>query len=182
MFNKKAAKPKYKADQIMETLALKPGQTVADIGSGGGYFVYRFAKAVGEQGTVYAVDTNQEFLKYINKKAKEQGLTNINTLLATSDHLDLPKHSLDLIYMRNVTHHLPDRVEYFQGLKEVLKPNGKVVIIEYDGRGSFFCFHNRHRHFITKDTLLEEMKQAGYAMDKSYDFLSEQSFIIFTLN
>jgi len=181
MFNKKAAKPKYKANQIMETLALKPGQTIADIGSGGGYFTYRFAKAVGKHGRVYAVDTNQEFLEYINKQAEEQRLTNINTLLTTSDHLGLPTHSLDLIYMRNVTHHLPDRIEYFLGLKEVLKPNGKVVIIEYDGRGGSFSFHNRHRHLIPKETLLEEMKQAGYSLLSSYDFLSEQSFMIFTI-
>ena len=72
MFNKRASKPKYKADQILEKLALKPGQFIADIGSGGGYFTYRFAKAVGEKGKVYAVDTNQEFLTFIKKQATEQ--------------------------------------------------------------------------------------------------------------
>jgi arsenite methyltransferase len=181
MFNKKASKPKYKADQIMETLSLKPGQIIADIGSGGGYFTYRFAKAVGEHGRVYAVDTNQEFLEFIKKKARAQGLTNIVTVHAASDRSDLSKNSLDYVFMRNVSHHLPNRVEYFQRLKESLKPNGKVVIIEYDGRGGFFSFHNRHRHFVPKNTLIEEMKQAGYSLYRSYDFLSEQSFSIFTL-
>jgi len=180
MFNKKASKPKYKADRIMETLALKPGQTVADIGSGGGYFTYKFAKAVGEHGTVYAIDTNQEYLEYIKKQASEQGLTNIITVLTASDHSEVPKQSLDYVFMRNVTHHLPNRVEYFQRLKDLLKPNGKVTIIEYDGRGGFFSFHKLHRHFIPKDALLEEMKQAGYTIYKSYDFLSEQSFMIFS--
>ena len=180
MFNKKASKPKYKADQIMEILSLKPGQIIADIGSGGGYFVYRFAKAVGDTGKVYAVDTNQEFLKFIKKQAAEQGLTNVVTLLITSEHPDLPKHTLDYVFLRNVTHHLPNRVEYFQRLKETLKPDGKVIIIEYDGRGGFFSFHRLHQHFVPQNTLLEEMKQAGYVIQKSYDFLSEQSFTIFT--
>lgn len=182
MFNKRAAKPKFKADQIMETLSLKPGQIIADIGSGGGYFTYRFAKAVGEHGRVYAVDTNQEFLEFIQKQARAQGFTNVITIYSASDHLELPQHSLDYVFMRNVSHHLPNRVEYFQQLKESLKPTGKIAVIEYDGRGGSFSFHNRHRHFISKDTLLVEMKQAGYTLYKSYDFLSEQSFIIFTLN
>ena len=181
MFNKKASKPKYKADQIMETLALKPGQVIADIGSGGGYFTYRFAKAVGDKGKVYAMDTNQEFLAFIKNQATEQGLTNIVTWFTASEHPDLPKHTFDYIFLRNVTHHLPNRINYFQRLKETLKPDGKIVIIEYDERGGFFSFHKFHRHFVPQNILLEEMKQAGYSIQKSYDFLSEQSFMIFTM-
>ena len=181
MFNKKASKPKNKADQIMETLALKSGQVIADIGSGGGYFTYRIAKAVGEKGKVYAVDTNQEFLALIKKQAIEQGLTNIVTMLTASEKPNLPKHTFDYVFMRNMTHHLTNRVEYFQGLKETLKPDGKIAIIEYDGRGGLFSFQRLHRHFVPQNTLLEEMKQAGYSIQKSYDFLSEQSFTIFSI-
>jgi len=181
MFNKKASKPKNKANQIMETLALKPGQIIADIGSGGGYFTYRFAKAIEDKGKVYAVDTNQEFLAFIKKQATEQGLTNVVTLLTTSEHPDLPKHTLDYVFLRNVTHHLPNRVDYFRRLKETLKPNGKVVIIEYDGRGRLFSFQKLHRHYVPQHTLLEEMKQAGYTIHQSFDFLSEQSFTIFSI-
>jgi len=181
MFNKKASKPKNKADQIMETLSLKPGQIIADIGSGGGYFTYRFAKAVGDKGKVYAVDTNQEFLAFIKKQATEQGLTNIITRFTASEHPDLPKHTFDCVFLRNVSHHLPNRVEYFQRLKETLKPDGKIVIIEYDGRGGFFSFQRLHHHYIPQNILHEEMKQAGYSIQKSYDFLSEQSFTIFSI-
>jgi arsenite methyltransferase len=180
MFNKRAAQPKYKADQIIQTLSLKPGQMIADIGSGGGYYTLRFAQEVGKTGKVYAVDTNKEFLEFIRKQATEQGVSNITTLLSSSEHPELPKHTLDYIFLRNVTHHLSNRVDYFQRLKETFKPNGKLVIIEYDGRGGFFRFQKRHRHFIPQDVLLEEMKQAGYVLQKSYDFLSEQSFMIFT--
>jgi len=179
MFNKKASKPKYKADQIMETLALKPGQIIADIGSGGGYFTNRFAKAVGDKGKVYAVDTNQEFLAFIKKQAMEQRVTNIVTMHTGSEHPDLPKHTFDYVFLRNVSHHLPNRVEYFQRLKETLKPDGKIAIIEYDGRGGFFSFHKLHRHYVPQHALLDEMKQAGYSIQKSYDFLSQQSFTIF---
>jgi ubiquinone/menaquinone biosynthesis C-methylase UbiE len=181
MLNKRASKPKNKADQIMETLSLKPGQIVADVGSGGGYFTYRFAKAISDKGKVYAVDTNQEFLAFITKQATEQGLTNIVTRHTASEHPDLPKNTFDFVFMRNVSHHLPNRVEYFQRLKEALKPEGKIVIIEYDGRGGFFSFQRLHHHYVPQNVLLEEMKQAGYSIQKSYNFLSEQSFTIFSI-
>ena len=181
MFNKKASKPKYKAEQILEKLDLKPGQIIADIGSGGGYFTYRFAKEVGDKGRVYAVDTNQEFLEFIKKKATEKELANIVTIRTTSEHPDIPKQTFDYIFLRNVTHHLPNRVNYFKNLSKALKPDGKIVIIEYNGRGSFFSFQRMHRHFVPLDILLEEMRQSGYILLKIYDFLSGQSFSIFSL-
>ena len=181
MFNKRAAKPKFKAEQIIETLALKNGQTIADIGSGGGYFTYKFAKAVGEKGRVYAVDTNQEFLEFIKKEATKQGLSNIISVLISSEYPKLPKHTFDYIFMRNMPHHLSNRVEYFKGLEENLKSDGKVIVIEYDGRGSF-SFHKIYGHFVPQQTLINEMKEAGYKTHKSFDFLSEQSFTIFPLN
>jgi len=181
MFNKKVSKPKYKADQILEALELKPGQIIADIGSGGGYFTYRFAKAVGEKGQVYAVDTNQEFLAFIKNQATEQGLNNIVTRFTASEHPDLPKHTFDYLFLRNVSHHLPNRINYFQRLKDTLKPEGKLAIIEYDGRGEFFSFQKLHRHFVPQSILHKEMTQAGYLLYKSFDFLSEQSFTIFSI-
>ena len=63
MFNRKASDPKNKPSQIIESVALKPGQSIADIGSGGGYFSLEFAKIVGEEGRVYAVDTKPELLE-----------------------------------------------------------------------------------------------------------------------
>ncbi len=182
MFNKKASKSKYKADQIIEKLALKPGQIIADIGSGGGYFTYRFANIVGDRGKVYAVDTNEELLDFIKKQAKEKELPNITTVLTASEHSDLPKNKFDYIFMRNMTHHLTNRVDYFKNLKEMLKSDGKVVIIEYDGRGKFFSFQKLHRHFVLQQTIIDEMEKAGYAIYKSFDFLSEQSFTIFSID
>nr|MDO8046318.1 methyltransferase domain-containing protein [Candidatus Baldrarchaeota archaeon] len=129
MFNKKASDPKNKPDQIIEAIVLRPGQSIADIGLGGGYFSLRFAKIVGEERRVYAVDTKPEFLEYVKNSAKEKGLNNIPTLVS-GDKLNLSEKSLDLIFMRNVTH-IPNRVEYFKNLKRFLKPGGRIAIIEY---------------------------------------------------
>lgn len=179
-FNRKASDPKNKADQILETLALQRGQSIADIGAGGGYFSLRFADAVGTKGQVYAVDTNPEFLEFISNNAKEKGLNNVKTILATEDGLTLPKNSLDWAFMRNVTHHLPDRVEYFRNLTSLLKPEGKIAIIEYK-HGGLFSFRRIFGHYIPKEIIVEEMEEAGYRLEKEFDFLPEQSFTIFSL-
>ncbi len=69
MFNRKASRKQSRADEILKTLNIQPGQTIADIGSGGGFFTFLFSHLVGDKGTVYAIDTNEEFLEYINSQA-----------------------------------------------------------------------------------------------------------------
>jgi ubiquinone/menaquinone biosynthesis C-methylase UbiE len=181
MFNRKASDPENKPDQILKALALQPGQTVADIGAGGGYFSLRFADAVGREGRVFAVDTDSGFLEFIKSNAKEKGLDSIETVLATEDELRLPKGSLDLVFMRNVTHHLSNRVDYFRKLKEMLKPDGRIAIIEYRRDGGF-SFHRMFGHFIPKEVIVAEMHKAGYQLKENFDFLPEQSFAIFSMH
>ncbi len=180
MFNKKASDPKNKPDQIIEAIALRPGQSIADIGSGGGYFSLRFAKIVGEEGRVYAVDTKPEFLEYVKNSAKEKGLNNVIPTLVSRDKLDLPEKSLDLIFMRNVTHHIPNRVEYFKSLKRFLKPDGRIAIIEYK-KGKIFTFRGLFGHYVPKETIIQEMEEAGYLLEKEFNFLPEQHFTIYAV-
>jgi len=180
MYNRKAASPASKPEQILEILDLQPGQKVADIGSGGGHYVLRFAPVVGNEGHVYAVDTNPEFLKYISQEARERGLDNITTLLVTDGAPGLPAHSLDLVFMRNVHHHLPNRIEYFKKLREALKPDGQVAIIEHDGKGFLNLFRLFGR-FTSQETIVEEMTAAGFQAIKQPDILAKQSLTIFGL-
>jgi len=81
----------------LKALKLRQGQTVADIGAGGGYFSLRFAEILGGNGRVFAVDTNQRFLEYIRNEAKKKGLENVETILVDGGKLDLPEKGLDLV-------------------------------------------------------------------------------------
>ena len=177
MFNKKAADPKNKPNQIIEAIGLKSGQVIADIGSGGGYFTLKFAEIVGEKGKVYAVDTDEKLLEFVGNSAKQRGLNNVITVLA-KDKLELPKESLDFVFMRNVTHHIPNRVSYFKALKKFLKPCGKVIIIEYK-KSKPFTFRGMFGHYVPKETIVQEMEEAGYVLEKEFDFLPEQHFTIY---
>ncbi|MEA1992881.1 MAG: class I SAM-dependent methyltransferase [Euryarchaeota archaeon] len=177
MFNKKASNPKNKPDKIIEALKLQKGQNVADIGSGGGYFSLRFAEKVGREGQVYAVDTNAEFLKFIEENARKKELRNLKIIHTTEERVSLPT-DVDLIFIRNVCHHLPERGEYFKNLKEILKPEGKIAIIEYTPGG--FNFRRIFGHYVERETIVREMEEAGYTVKESFDFLPEQSFTVFS--
>lgn len=178
MFNRKASNPRSNPNQILDALALQQGQSIADIGAGGGYFSLRFAETVGKEGKVYAADTNPRFLELIENNAKEKGLNNIQTILATKEDLKFPRRSLDLIFMRNVCHHLKNRVEYFRELWSTLKTEGRIAIIEYR-RSKPFTFRGLFQHYVPRETIIEEMNKAGYQVEKEFDFLSEQSFTTF---
>ena len=181
MLNKKAASPKSKPDEILKALDLKPKQIIADIGAGGGYFTLRFAGIVGKGGRVYAIDTNCEFLDSILSSAQEKRLDNVGIIPAEED-LPLPKKGLDLIFMRNLYHHLTDRTEYFKKLRVFLKPDGRLVIIEHKpGAGGVFSFRRLFGHSTPKETIKLEVEAAGYWLIKDYDILPEQSFLVFSL-
>ena len=181
LFNQKAASAKSKPDEVLKALDLKSGQRIADIGSGGGYFSLKFARAVGKDGQVSAVDTNSEYLDYVKKQAAKENLVNIKFLLISAAKPELPKEHFDLIFIRNVYHHLENRVELMKAYKEALKPGGRLAIIEYKPGLGFFNFRRLFGHNVPVKTIVEELAQAGYQKIKEYDFLPEQSFAIFTL-
>lgn len=180
MFNKKASNPKNKPDEIIKNLKILPGQHIADIGSGGGYFSFRFATLVGKEGKVYSIDTNKELLEFISNNAKQLERSNIITILTTEENITLPEGKIDLIFMRNVYHHIRNRIDYVKKLKEILKSDGKLAIIEYKKRDRLFGFHRPSGHYVIPEVIIKEMVTAGYQVEEQHFFLPEQSFTIFS--
>lgn len=180
MFNKKASNAKSKPDLIVRTLSLKPGQHAADVGSGGGYFSLLFASLVGTEGKLYAIDTDKDLLEFVKNNAEKKGFNNIEYVLAKENSFPARDKTLDLVFLRNVYHHLPDRLNYFVDMSESLKKEAKVAIIDYDGRGRL-SFHRLFGHYVPKATIVNEMNDAGYRLLEDHTFLSQQSFLIFSL-
>jgi ubiquinone/menaquinone biosynthesis C-methylase UbiE len=163
---------------VVQTLAIQPGAQVADLGAGGGYFTFRLADAVGPTGKVYAVDVDKGNLDYIAQRAKEQGYTNVETILAKYDDPLLPQKGVDLIFTCNVYHHLENRTDYFSSAARYLKPDGRVAIIDLNGNSwvhRLFLFG----HWTPKETTRDELEAAGYALAHDFDFLSRQTFQVF---
>lgn len=179
MLNREASAPGRGAKRILDSLRITEGQTIADIGSGGGYFTLEFARRVGENGRVFAVDSKRKYLDFVRRQAERAGLANIEFILAESGGVRLPASSVDLIFARNVFHHLPEPAKYFGDLAAALKPGGRVAIIDHmPHRG--LSFVSLFKHFTPVEKIRGAMETAGYVLSESFDFLPKQSFMVFS--
>lgn len=178
MLNKRASAPEGKPGEVIESLDIQAGETIADIGSGGGYFSFRFSREVGEKGKVFAVDTNQKYLDYIESQAAQEGINNVTTVLMAGSKVSLPGNSINIIFTRNAFHHIPEPAVYFKDLQGCLKPGGRIAVIDYKKTGGF-SFLALFKHYTPQEKIVSEMEKAGYRQVESFDFLPEQSFMVF---
>lgn len=180
MFNGGASRKSGQPEKVLSSLALKPGVHVADYGSGGGYFALRFSNAVGPQGKVYAIDINPAFLAFIKDSADSSGLNNIETVPVADIASRIAPASLDLIFCRDVYHHLSNRISLFMSLSSYLKPTGRVAIIDWLPDASRFAGPPAG-HKTAPEAIIKEMDAAGFQVLERPDFLQRQSFTIFKL-
>jgi predicted methyltransferase len=118
-------------DELIAALDLAPGMAAADLGTGTGYFVPRLASAVGGDGRVLAVDIEQPMLDFVARLAAEQGLTNVECVLADLDDPHLPTAGVDRILIVNTWHHIAAREVYAAKLRQALKPGGSVWVVDF---------------------------------------------------
>lgn len=119
-----------KPQSVIEHLNLQPTDTVADIGTGTGYFATRIAPLVA-QGKVYAVDIQPEMLDVVNSVKKLNKISNLETILGTEDNPNLPKNSIDLALFVDAYHEFAYPREMMENLYQSLKPGGRVILVEY---------------------------------------------------
>jgi arsenite methyltransferase len=165
-------------DKVIAALNLHPGEIIADLGSGGGYFTFTLAKAVAPSGKVYAVDVDKDMIELISKRLKEESGNNVETILATPTDPRLPQTGVDLIFTVNTYHHIADRSAYFANARKYLRPGGRIAIIDLDRRA---WLEGLLGHYTPSETIKREMEQAGYTLQQQLDFLDRQSFLIFSL-
>jgi predicted methyltransferase len=164
-------------DKVVAALNLKPGNTVADLGSGGGYFTVRLAQAVAPNGKVYAVDVDRDMIALVAERARREAPAIVETIVAKPNDPALPG-TVDLVFTSNTYHHIDDRVAYFTNLRKYLRPGGRVAIIDFDRRA---WIEGLLRHYTPSEFIQREMEQAGYVLQKNNDFLDRQSFLIFAV-
>jgi ubiquinone/menaquinone biosynthesis C-methylase UbiE len=162
--------------RVIATLDLQPGDRVADLGAGGGYFTFRLADAVGPTGRVYAIDVDPDMIEYLKTRVAADGYRNIEVVAAPEDDPGLPAASIDLLFTCNTYHHLADRTAYFARARSALRPGGRIAIIDMDGSGWFSWLFG---HATPADAVRAEMQAAGYQLVQQHDFLDGQSFLVF---
>jgi predicted methyltransferase len=158
-------------ERVVADLGLAAGARVADLGAGGGYFTVRLARAVGPSGLVYAADVDPDMVDFLAEQAAEQKLSNVRPVLSADDDARLPER-VDLVFTSNTYHHLENRVAYFSALRErAIAAGGRVAIVEYRPEAT--------SHATARETIEQELTAAGFRLEKSFDYLERQHFLVF---
>jgi ubiquinone/menaquinone biosynthesis C-methylase UbiE len=167
-----------KPHEVLTALQLKPGETIADIGAGSGYFTLRLAAHVGDKGRVFAVDIDPEMIRYLNRRVRDAGVRNVQTILADPDDPLLPDASVDRFFVVDTWHHIDKPVEYLAHMKKVLKPGGQVVMIDFQKRE--LPLGPPMDMKIAREDLVRQMEANGLRLAKEHAFLPYQYFLVFT--
>jgi SAM-dependent methyltransferase len=163
-----------KPHEVLQALKLAPDASVADIGSGTGYFAVRLAHRV-PKGRVYGVDAEPDMVRYLAERAKREGLTNLTAVAAKPNDPGIPS-AVDLVILVDTYHHVPDRERYFRNLQKSLKLGGRLAIIDFT-LDSPVGPPKRAR--IPADTVKKELARAGYRLVQEHAFLPNQYFLEF---
>lgn len=167
--------------EIMKSLVFRPGERVADIGAGTGYFTFPIAEAVGPTGVVWALDIAPEMIEALEFRTKARKVANLKVRKVPSDDPQLEPGSLDTILMIEAIHYVKNRTTYARKLLPGLAPGGRLVIIDYRPKPvSERPWGPPPEQQFPKEQLDREMAAAGFKLLKSCDFLPEQFFVIYT--
>jgi len=166
-------------EDVVRALEIRPGDRVADLGAGEGFFVPYLADAVGREGRVYAVEVDAQRTSALDSRFRDER-DNVEIVLGRLDDPELPDGSIDLILIVNTYHHIEGRPDYFRRLRGDLSPRGRVAILEPDGElsGILSLFHHEGHTSIASE-VVREMRAAGFRVGASYDFLPVQIFEVF---
>lgn len=166
-----------KTSRLLELLAIKPGQVVADIGAGSGYHSLRISKLVGDKGKVLAVDIQQEMLDIIADKASRLKLTNIDRVLGKEDDPKLPKDVVDLVILVDVYHEFSFPYEMMRGIVDGIKPKGRVAFVEFRAEDERVPIKRVHK--MSERQVVREMEPFPLKHLKTLGELPWQHVILF---
>ncbi|HEY5759875.1 MAG TPA: methyltransferase domain-containing protein [Steroidobacter sp.] len=162
---------------VIDALEIKPGQTIADLGAGSGYYSFRIAPLVGEQGTVLAIDVEPRMLRIVSERAKRDGIRNITTVLGTPSDPNLEPNSVDLLFMVDVYHELAFPFEVMTKVREALKPGGRVALIEFRAEDPAVMIKPVHK--MSERQIIRELTAAGFRHQETVRTLPQQHLVLF---
>jgi precorrin-6B methylase 2 len=157
-------------------LGIAPGSVVADVGAGSGYYTVRLSKVVGPRGRVVATDLQPGMLDLIRSKVEREGLTNVTLVQGRPDDPVLPAATFDLIVMVDVYHELASPQIFVRKLREALKPDGRLVLIEFRLEDPRVPIREVHKMSVSQ--VREELGADGFQIDQVIGVLPWQHIIV----
>lgn len=158
-------------DEVIALVQPMPGQTVADVGAGTGYFLGRLSQAVGKNGRVLGVDIEPDMIAYMTARAQKDGWTNVEAVLGATDAPNLPAAAVDRILIVDTWHHIGARGAYAAKLREALVPGGAVFIVDFTldtERGP------PKEHRLSPEAVIAELNEGGLEAELLTETLPDQ--------
>jgi putative heme-binding domain-containing protein len=166
-------------EMLLDNLEIPNGSTVADLGAGAGYFTWRLSRRVGPAGKVLAVDIQQKMLDLIAREIRLRRLSNVQLLLGNERDPQLPEGSLDLILIANAYHEFTEPRSMMSAVRRSLKPNGRVVVIEYAAETNEDPVAGLYT--MRLEEIRSEIEGMGFRLDLILDQLPMQHGLVFTI-
>lgn len=166
-----------KTAEVVEKLGIKKGDVVADLGAGPGVFTWPFARAAAP-GTVYAVEVDKGYMPHLERRTKEQGLTNVKPILGKYEDPLLPE-KVDLAFFHDVLHHIEKRAEYLKTVAGYLKPGGRIAVIELDATRPDSSHSDEPEQQVHLEQLDQWMKAAGLTKLEDIKLYEDKWFVIY---
>ena len=167
--DEKALNERQPPDKVMDTLGVKPGMMVGEVGAGGGRYAVKMAKRVGPAGRIYANDIAQNAIEYMTNRCEKNNINNIEVILGTETDPKFPPGKLDLVYLTFTYRHLSKPLEVLKNIKPALNSNGRLAIIE----------SKPSENSSTEARMLKNAEKAGYNLDRIETFLELDNIWIF---
>jgi protein-L-isoaspartate O-methyltransferase len=162
--------------KAIPALQIAPGAVVADIGAGSGYYTARLSKAVGPAGRVVATDLQPGMLDLIRARVARERLTNVEIVQGRADDPVLPARTFDLLLMVDVYHELASPQVFVRKLKDALKADGRLVLIEFRGEDPRVPIREAHK--MTVEQVRQELGADGFRIDRVIEVLPWQHIIV----
>jgi ubiquinone/menaquinone biosynthesis C-methylase UbiE len=167
-----------KPREVVHALDLKPGEVIADICAGSGYFTFHLARQVGPNGKVYAVDVSPDMIRHINRRIRDGKFTNVVSVLAEPDDPLLPERSVNRFFICDVWHHVENQTKYLSLMRKMLKSGGEIIMIDFQQADIPVGPPPQMR--IDRQELLKQMESHGFRLKQEHTFLPYQYFLVFT--
>jgi SAM-dependent methyltransferase len=157
-------------------LQLRPTDVIADIGAGSGYYAFRMTDLV-PQGSVVALDIQQEMLDFVTDQAAKKGVKNLRTHLGKIDDVALPQASIDAALMVDAYHEFSHPAEMLRSLHHALKPDGRIYLLEFRGEDPRVPIKPLHK--MTEAQAVAEFSALGFRLLSNRSHLPWQHFMVF---
>lgn len=175
-----------KTGEMLEKIHIQPGETVADVGCGGGYFSWQFSKAVGKDGKVYATEINKDALSHLEAFIAYSGVENIHPVVAKMNDISLPENSLDTVFMCSMYHavYITDiefvKDAFIESLHKALKADGRLIVVDNNitSRG----VPSYYGPGILPKLVIAQLHYYGFDLTASYSLVPQRYALIFKKN